>query len=468
MAYVFYDTETTGTETAFDQILQFAAIRTDDDLNELDRFEIRCRLLPYVVPAPGALRVTGVTVAQLTDPALPSHYAMVQAIRARLLAWSPAVFIGYNSIRFDEPLLRQAFYQTLHPPYLTSQHDNGRQDALGLVQSASLLAPGKVEIPTGSNGKPSFKLDLVAPANGFAHDHAHDALADVEATIYLCRRVRTLAPELWPGFERFSRKAEVIAYLRHAPAVGLVEFYFGRPSAWPVTLLREDIGDGAALVADLSQDIERLGDLDDAALTKALAAQRGPLRRVRPGNAPLLLTLDALIGAGLVDPERGREAASRAERLQGDTALCEGLLAAFAAGVEPYPPAEHVEQKIYEGFPGWEDGDRMREFHDAPWESRAAIARTIEDARYRTLAERLLFVERPDLLDPARRVAIEHAIAVRLLGLSGEVPWRTIPQAVQECEALLGEDTGDGREIVIDYRDWLVRREVELGRLVPG
>ncbi len=32
MPYVFYDTETTGTETAFDQILQFAAIKTDDGL----------------------------------------------------------------------------------------------------------------------------------------------------------------------------------------------------------------------------------------------------------------------------------------------------------------------------------------------------------------------------------------------------------------------------------------------------
>ncbi len=67
MPYVFYDTETTGTETAFDQILQFAAIRTDDDLNELDRFNIRCRLLPHIVPAPGALRVNRVTPAMLTE-----------------------------------------------------------------------------------------------------------------------------------------------------------------------------------------------------------------------------------------------------------------------------------------------------------------------------------------------------------------------------------------------------------------
>ena len=60
-SYVFYDTETTGTLTSFDQILQFGAIKTDDELNELDRFETRCRLLPHVVPSPGAMRVTGVT-----------------------------------------------------------------------------------------------------------------------------------------------------------------------------------------------------------------------------------------------------------------------------------------------------------------------------------------------------------------------------------------------------------------------
>ena len=47
MAFVFYDTETTGSDTFYDQILQFAAIRTDDALNEIDRFEIRCRIQPH-------------------------------------------------------------------------------------------------------------------------------------------------------------------------------------------------------------------------------------------------------------------------------------------------------------------------------------------------------------------------------------------------------------------------------------
>ena len=68
MAFIFYDTETTGISTSFDQILQFAAILTDDDLNELDRFEIRCRILPWVVPSPRALLTTGVTPDMLVDP----------------------------------------------------------------------------------------------------------------------------------------------------------------------------------------------------------------------------------------------------------------------------------------------------------------------------------------------------------------------------------------------------------------
>ena len=127
MSFVFYDTETTGTDTAFDQILQFGAIETDADLNEIDRFEIRCRLLPFIVPSPGAMRVTGVTVEQLTDPSLPSHYEMVRAIRAKLIEWSPAIFIGHNSLRFDEHLLRQAFYKTLHGP-VPDQHQRQWSD----------------------------------------------------------------------------------------------------------------------------------------------------------------------------------------------------------------------------------------------------------------------------------------------------------------------------------------------------
>ena len=67
MAFVFYDTETTGSETFYDQILQFAAIRTDSDLKEIGRFEICCRIQPHILPSPGALIVTGMTLLICTE-----------------------------------------------------------------------------------------------------------------------------------------------------------------------------------------------------------------------------------------------------------------------------------------------------------------------------------------------------------------------------------------------------------------
>lgn len=66
MNFVFYDTETTGTDIMFDQILQFAAILTDANLNEPRRFETCSRLLHHVVPTPGAFLAKCFTPKTLT------------------------------------------------------------------------------------------------------------------------------------------------------------------------------------------------------------------------------------------------------------------------------------------------------------------------------------------------------------------------------------------------------------------
>ena len=66
-----------------------------------------------------------------------------------------------------------------------------------IVQAASLFAPHALKFPAGADGQPVFKLDQVAPLNGFAHTRAHDAIADAEATMFLCRILMEEAPELW-------------------------------------------------------------------------------------------------------------------------------------------------------------------------------------------------------------------------------------------------------------------------------
>lgn len=111
-------------------------------------------------------------------------------IAEKLREWSPAIFIGYNTLAFDEPLLRQAFYQTLQPICLTNTNGNHRADLLRIAQATAALAPNALAVPISVKGKPILRLDTLAPANGFAHQNAHDALADVEAAIHMAQLIR--------------------------------------------------------------------------------------------------------------------------------------------------------------------------------------------------------------------------------------------------------------------------------------
>ena len=59
-------------------------------------------------------------------------------------------------MEFDEHLLRQALYQTLHPPYFTNSDGNCRADALRLVRMVALFAPDILRRPVDENGNEVF------------------------------------------------------------------------------------------------------------------------------------------------------------------------------------------------------------------------------------------------------------------------------------------------------------------------
>ena len=151
---------------------------------------------------------------------------MVRKIIGKLESWSPALFVGWNSLDFDELLIRQALYKTLHNPYLTSRVGNSRSDVMRIVQACSLFAPDALVFPVGEDGQRIFRLSQVAPANGFEHDLAHEAVSDVEATIHLCRLICEKAPSVWSAFMRFSKKAAVTDYIGQEPVFCISDFLF--------------------------------------------------------------------------------------------------------------------------------------------------------------------------------------------------------------------------------------------------
>lgn len=456
MPFVFYDTETTGTSSAFDQVLQFAAIRTDDDLNELDRFEIRSRILPHIVPSPGAMKVTGITADQLDDPALPSHYEMVCSIYNLLLAWSPAIFIGHNTLGFDEAMMRQAFYQTLHPVYLTNTHGNGRNDTLPLLRAASLKYPGSISVPEGPDGKKIFKLDRLAPENGFPHLNAHDALADVEATIFLAKLLRERTPDIWHRAIKFSHKRNVQEHIEGEKILATTEFYFGKAYTFHVTKIGSNPKNGAEQLAfDLSRDPEPLIALCDQDLKKALQASPKVIRSLKANAAPVIWPKDDSPS----DTETGsltlNELERRCDHLRSSPENCGRLVRLYLEGRDPFPPKDNVEEQIFDGFPTRNDQNAMSRFHEMPWHDRTAILDTISDRRFRDLGQRLIYSEAPHLLTEEQRTNYDRALAKRLMTPDDVAPWLTFNKAIVEGEDLLATSDSSSKDLLSGHLERL-------------
>lgn len=136
---------------------------------------------------------------------------------------------------------------------------------------------------------------------------------------------------------------------------------------------------------------------------------------------------------------------------------------AAAAGERVFEPSEHVELQIYgQGFLSDTDSALSRRFHVAPWEQRPGIAAQFEDRRLRRLARRLIYFERPDLLDEAQRQAMNNEISRRVRGGPDEMPWLTIPNAMIELEALIAELEPAFHGPLNTYREHLRARLVQI------
>jgi exodeoxyribonuclease-1 len=164
----------------------------------------------------------------LLDPALPTLFEFTQEVSALIERWSPAIWTGFNSIRFDEEILRQAFYQNLQPDIFATQFNgNTRFDLLTALYAVWHREPDLFEWPVDETGRVRFKLDLIAPLNGFAAHNAHDALGDVDATIHIARQIARRAPALWAELLANRNKAGVQARLEAFQPMALVERFGG-------------------------------------------------------------------------------------------------------------------------------------------------------------------------------------------------------------------------------------------------
>ncbi len=435
--FVFYDFETTGTSPAFDQPLQFAAILTDEYLQPIDRVNIRCRLAPHILPAPWALAVTGINPASLNDLELPTLFEFMQTIADLIARWRPATWVGYNSIAFDEEMMRQAFYQNLHPQiYLTQSAGNDRMDILKLVYAVSALAPEALEWPQNDRGQTSFKLDQLAPANGFEQHDAHDALGDVEATIFITNLIRQKAPAIWEQGLRNRTKQNINSMLESGRPLGLVERFSGPPRTYFGAFSgRNPQNTNTVGFMDLSAvDPAALADSNDETIANAVSQSPKLIRSIKVNGYPALFEV-----ADLTD-----EVVNRARALSEMREFHQRVGSALAARFADRPEPEYVEEQIYSGFASESDQQWLRQFQTANWASRMEILSKLEDQRFFQLGRRIVFANQPNLL----KEELRDRIANELIGRwhAENAPWTTFAAVDRQIEEIeqVGE-LGDQR-----------------------
>ena len=208
--FLWHDYETFGIDPRSDRPAQFAAIRTDADLNEIgEPINILCQPAPDYLPSPDSCLITGITPQQCLQQGMP-EWQFARTIH-EAMAQPGTIGVGYNTIRFDDEFTRFLFWRNLIDPYAREwQNECGRWDLLDVVRMTYALRPQGIEWPV-VDGKPSFKLEHLSAANGLVHDAAHDALSDVRATIALARLLREKQPRLFEfalGLRRKDRVAQ--------------------------------------------------------------------------------------------------------------------------------------------------------------------------------------------------------------------------------------------------------------------
>jgi len=430
--FLWHDYETFGVNTRSARPAQFAAIRTDADLNQVgEPIMLYCQPANDFLPDPQSCLITGITPQECLEKGLPEHQFAAQIEQA--LAWPGTVGVGYNTIRFDDEISRFMFWRNLMDPYAREwQNDCGRWDILDVVRTAYALRPEGIQWPKNAEGKPSFKLTDLTAANGLVHEAAHDALSDVHATIALARLIKNAQPRLFDFCFGLHKKDRVLAELglpstpANAKPFWHVSGMFSPERGclalmWPLAM---HPGNKNELLAwDLSQDPSELASLNADQIKQRLFTRsadlpegvlRLPIKSVHINKSPMVMGKLKVLSEPMaqrwgINVAEQLDNAVKARDLPDMSAIWAEVFKREAAG-----PVD-VDQDLYGGFIGNADRRRLNDLRQSSPEQLAQARPAFDDARLTELLWRYRARNFPASLSAEETEAWEAHRAARLL-----------------------------------------------------
>lgn len=414
--FYWHDYETWGADPRRDRPCQFAGLRTDADLNEIgDPLVILGRPATDVLPHPEACLLTGIT------PQLADRDGLIEAEFAAVihaeLSQAGTCGVGYNSMRFDDEVTRHLFYRNFIDPYAREwRNGNSRWDLIDVVRLAHALRPEGIVWPTREDGATSFKLTDLTAANSIAHGQAHDALADVRATIALARLLRRTQPKLFDYALTLRDKRQVRAlFAKGHPLLHVSARYpAARGCIAPIFPVAAHPTNGNGVICfDLRADPAQLLDLSVEEIALRLftpseqlpeGAERVGLKSVHVNRAPMLAPLKTLSATAAerwqIDPEQAR---AHADYIRTHATQIETQIRAVHQ-THPLPVATDPDLMLYcGGFFSDQDRRAMDDLRQRSPEALAINPPRFEDPRLSQMLLRYRARNWPETLSPEER-----------------------------------------------------------------
>ncbi|HEV2402578.1 MAG TPA: exodeoxyribonuclease I [Candidatus Saccharimonadales bacterium] len=430
--FFWYDLETSGINPRESRIMQFAGQRTDMNLRLIgEPINVLIRLTEDVLPDPDAVLLTGITPQQTLREGITE--AEFLKLFSHTIALPGTVFVGYNSIRFDDEFMRFLHYRNFYDPYTWQWQDSrSRWDLLNVVRMLRALRPAGITWPVGKEGKATNRLELLTAHNKLKHTAAHDALSDVQACIALARLIRRYQPKLFDYLLTMRDKKQVLALVGSGQP--FVYTSGGYPGDYLHTSVASIIGegvDGQGLLAyDLRYDPTVYRDMSPSQLAERWRfnretppAQRLPVKLLRANHSPAVAPVNVL------DNDSQARLRLDMSTLQKHRAALDTLGNAFlrqlheaqrmltsAQQLSAFGDPTSVDGRLYEGFFDTNDQQLLAVVRAAAPEELGDLEVPFHDDRLQTLLP--LYVARnfPTQLSGGQRESWETFRRARLLG----------------------------------------------------
>ncbi|MFZ7108013.1 exodeoxyribonuclease I [Avibacterium avium] len=398
-SFFVYDYESFGVNPATDRPAQFAGIRTDKDFNIIgEPVMFYCKQTNDYLPSPTAVMVTGITPQQCNEQGLPEPEFAARILQE--FSQPNTCVMGFNNIRYDDEMTRYTFYRNFIDPYEYSwKNGNSRWDLLDLVRACYALRPDGINW-VYDEGMPSFRLENLTKANGIEHSNAHDAMADVYATIEMAKLIKEKQPRLFQFFFEHRDKKSLEAMINTAEMTPLVHVsgmlgnYRGN-TTWISPLAWHPTNKNAVIVCDLDSNIDDLLNKSAEELRQNLYTKKAeleeqgilpvPLKLVHINKCPILAPAKTLLpeNAQRLGIDRQR-CLDNLAKLRANTEIRDKVLQIFT-DERVFDPSDNVETELYSGFFGINDKNNMAILRDLPPEKLSEHNLTFQDKRVEAL-----------------------------------------------------------------------------------